>query len=1839
MRGKTHEPDAPEQSGAIETKPLVPVTTMTDRRPHPRTGSGTKDAHASVERDQIAFEATLHGVPDRADKSEPNGATSLHHSPLIGAILGDFEILDRIGAGAFGDVYRAWQRTLDREAVVKVARGAGHLAGVAEQFLLEAKLASQLDHPYAAHIYAFGHDHEREVLWIAMEFIRGIELRTYLKQRQQLPLDELVDIFERICEVVHTAHEIGIIHRDLKPANIMLVDRAGRRLPKLLDFGVAKLSASLHDARSRNDAHVALASMAEELDSELSATLAGTPAYMSPEQWHNSNAVDARSDIYALGIILYESITGRRPFRGKELDVIKEAHCHLPVPPMDADVPPAVFDVVVQALAKQPEQRFADTLKLAEALTQASGLSARRAFRLPQQAEGLRLRWTERAPQPIAESLSLLRAARSSGEAHECIAATAHTVAQYLGVLALSSASRVGWAQVRENSRFADAVVALDRGGFSAFSWLSLAREISRPFIDRRQAFPLPSLVDVLFLASGAEAPMPEGAQRLLERSAAPRSRRDISLTSALSDLAEFLLAVNLVLDYPLIAVTDGVPQSWVSTRKPARQIAYVRQIPAQGRATLVDLTGDPVLDLHPFVQLAAPSAGEPDEMFFFDGIDRERLRMVALPTGYERFDEDSWSDLRGQWLLDSPERPDVAEPQSPFRGLAAFRPQDSEFYFGREHEANDVRNLLLRLTFIAVVGPSGSGKSSFVQAGVIAPLPADWQSAHVRPGTEPLTALASLLAGLRVGRVRVGRAITAEPDAPDSRVSGRAMEAIHSLLRDRPEHFGEAVREYARRHAAQVIVFADQLEELFTLGADPDEQRAFSCALMSAARAPSDPVRVIVAVRDDFLARAGQVSGFRGRLGRAVTLLGTPDVDQLRRIITEPVRRSGYKFDEPAVIDDILAEVAGHSGSLPLLSFAAAELWSLRDRHFKKLTRGAYESIGGVVGALARYAERELESMSAGEQRLVREVFRQLVTGEGTRAVVSRTELLSALDDETAGAQVIERLLAARLLVSGDQEHGDHIEIVHEALLAEWPRLVEWQREDSQSARMRDQIRAAAKQWADRGRPSGLLWRGDVLAEYRVWRQRFTGNQTALERQFARASIAEESRGRRVRNGLIAAVIVTLIAALAAVLWMYRATQERLYQSFEDRGRRELISGQPVQALRVLNQAYENGRRGIPLRFALARASNVLDRIDMNLTGHEDAVLFGEVSPDGRQLITSDAKGFIHIWNPQSGALLRRFRAHETGITHLVIGVSWSDVLTVDHDGLVRLWDLASATMRGEYAHAEPVIAIQFSGNRRYVATKTLTGVARVWDVNRDEAVTVRDSDRLFPSEAEMQETAFCRGDTQVLIGAHDGQLHSYTPTGDHLWSIPAHSSKLENVVCTSLAARAITSGADGYVRVWNTDDRTEIYAFAQSADVKRIILAPSEQYVMIVDSQGAARIWSLRTGQLHALLSHPHEIIQTASFARDSRRILTVGITASMWLLHEPSVPMARFPDYGGKILSATFANDGRIFTLSEGGTVRAWHAADPQILGTWRPPSKLVWAMGVAPDGELLATGLSDNTAVLHAPAGTQVATLKHHTGPIYDITFSNDGQFFASVGVDQQIVIWNRKGQFVRSVRAHEKAINTVRFSPDDRWLLSSSDDGTARLWDVQTGALRHTLNPQDGRVLHAVFDSEGERIATGAFGPNVLIWDVATGARLRTIPAHGITVKGMQSSNHGPYLATAGLASAVKVWNIRTGELIARMEGHSSYVSAMDFGHDGRILATGGSDNMLMLWDTKTGALLDKRDMREQLHLVDFSDESDMLAVVTTRGLVRTWRVPLETRSAGELADLLVSKAR
>ncbi|MHC4933895.1 MAG: nSTAND1 domain-containing NTPase, partial [Planctomycetota bacterium] len=549
---------------------------------------------------------------------------------------------------------------------------------------------------------------------------------------------------------------------------------------------------------------------------------------------------------------------------------------------------------------------------------------------------------------------------------------------------------------------------------------------------------------------------------------------------------------------------------------------------------------------------------------------------------------------------------PERAEERSPYPGLAAFTEADAEFFFGREDEVAKMWRKLTSRRLLAVIGPSGVGKSSFLRAGVIPARPEGWGVLVCQPGEAPFAALARALVPEFAGDIE------ATAQLVDIRDGDRAV-AMVSRWRDR---YGQA------------LLILDQFEELFTLN-PPETQERFATTLR---RLVDDAdVHVLLSLRDDFLHRCHKqrplVPVFED-----LTPVGQPDTEALVRALIEPARRLGFEFEDADLPREMASEVEGERSALPLLAFAVARLWDERETESRTLTQDAYDEIGGVGGALGQHAEATLKAVGDERMPIVREIFRNLVTAEGTRAVREWSELLSVFPGSrrTDADTVLRRLVDSRLLTSFEEEEieGDgrrRVEVVHESLLTSWPRLVRWQTQDADAAQLRDELRQAARTWDDHDRTNDLLWTGSTYREFELWRERYPGGLTEIEEAFA-AAMSHHAKRRKRRRRILAASVLAIVVAVAVVfgtLWRRSVQETRRAEAAKLLALAEVqIDEGPTEALAYATASLELSDTHEARRFAVrALAAGPPLRI-LALEPYSDAQFaVPAFSPDGQWL------------------------------------------------------------------------------------------------------------------------------------------------------------------------------------------------------------------------------------------------------------------------------------------------------------------------------------------------------------------------------------------------------------------------------------------------------------------------------------------------------------------------------------------------------------------------------------------------------------------------------------------
>ena len=455
------------------------------------------------------------------------------------------------------------------------------------------------------------------------------------------------------------------------------------------------------------------------------------------------------------------------------------------------------------------------------------------------------------------------------------------------------------------------------------------------------------------------------------------------------------------------------------------------------------------------------------------------------------------------------------------------------------------------------------------------------------------------------------------------------------------------------------MLLVVDQFEEAFTICRDEAERARFLAALAEAAQADNS-VTVVVAVRADYYGHCAADPALAGLLAANHVLVGPMDAGELRRAIELPARRAGLQL-EPGLAEAMISEVAEEPGGLPLLSCALLESW--QHRHGRTLTLAAYQQAGGVRGAVARLAERAWLGLAPGEQAVARRILLRLAgPGEGEAVVRRRVPLdeVAPTHDERSRA-VLDALVDQRLLTKSE----DSVEVAHEALLREWPRLRGWLEEDVQGRALHRHLIGAAREWDQSGRDPGELYRGARLTGALDWAATHDADLNELEREFLQAGRAAAERevadarrraeqeahtSRRLR-GLLAGLAVVLVLALVAgglaLSLRGRAERQALVADSRRLGAQALLEDELDRSLLL-------ARQGIALDDSVETRSNLLAALLRSpaakaiLRGDLDGIGALGLSRDGRLLAAGDGGGRVAIYDVRTRRLLQEtFQGH----------------------------------------------------------------------------------------------------------------------------------------------------------------------------------------------------------------------------------------------------------------------------------------------------------------------------------------------------------------------------------------------------------------------------------------------------------------------------------------------------------------------------------------------------------------------------------------------------------------
>lgn len=1146
---------------------------------------------------------------------------------------------------------------------------------------------------------------------------------------------------------------------------------------------------------------------------------------------------------------------------------------------------------------------------------------------------------------------------------------------------------------------------------------------------------------------------------------------------------------------------------------------------------------------------------------------------LVARCLTYEREERPSAREVAETLIsLLNPRHRDLPDEEGPFRGLLPFQEDHESLFFGREDEVASLRERLRTQPILPVVGPSGAGKSSLVFAGLIPRLREAGQLTvlRLRPGATPFLSLAQRLA-------RPDDSTRGSPRDDGVRDGWEDVVELAASLRAHERALGIRLQELALASHTRVLLVVDQLEEIAALVDDDDERAAFIEALCAAADDATDPVRVVLTLRHDFLDRVATSRRAREVFGH-VAVVQQPSEDVLLRTLTAPVDAVGYRYDDPELPLEMVRAVAGEAACLPLLQFAAKSLWQRRNRVQKQLTRGAYDALGGVEGALASHADGVLEGLADEDLRVARELMLRMVTPARTRRVVRRAEALDGLGP--AGERLLARLVEARLIHvvkarTADGRSEVRVELTHESLVTAWTTLARWLDESREEISFLRDVMQAAELWEKRGRRPTELWDGDALDDALRRLQRAATAVPAPVMRFLEAGRKRaRAHQRRLRMGVVAAL--GLMAVIATVLLLQKRQADTLREraieardqardsqamALSESARSALAERRLVEARAKVRVALETDdtpmARGLwwqvqrdllQWRRSLGGAVYRLDfdprgeRVVAScqdkvaylfdtttgdareLHGHTDQVMAARFSPSGDRIVTAGYDGQLMFW--------ARDATEPTAIWSPPVGGGVRSIVWVAEDEVV-----AGSFASGKLIHAKI--------GPSPVAPRILEGSAgiRALDHHPSHGLAVAANAEVavwrWP-DAELVATYDAKAPINDVAWLHDGRLVAGTDKGTFVLgpngrvALPGSRPGVRGVAVTHEAGLIASGEADGALRIWKTDDLS-LFDTREGGHASRIVgVAFSNDGRFVATGGNEQRINLWRTDRRTEAPAGHRGMVSAVAVSPDGTSVFSGGIDGKLRVWDRSTGEQRAVVDGNGFVRALSAHRSGeQSFLLSseQGGSVRLFGLPGLEtVVHITSPELRNIGSAAVDVSRRQIATVRESASLRLWSFEGEQTYAAPHHVDAARSIALSNDGSMIALGGVG--LVVYDTRTGEERTRFVMQDGVRRVLFEPGDQTLLTV---------DIPGRLMRHHLKPSRSETLYR---HEG-RLLGLALAPR---------SRIAVASALGdITV----------------LSSS--------GEVLDRRRGHIAEANDLALDEGGEVVATGGDDSSVRLW--------------------------------------------------------------
>ena len=1183
----------------------------------------------------------------------------------------------------------------------------------------------------------------------------------------------------------------------------------------------------------------------------------------------------------------------------------------------------------------------------------------------------------------------------------------------------------------------------------------------------------------------------------------------------------------------------------------------------------------------------------------------------VSIAGGdiYKGFTAEQVSILLKQ--ITSTFKPKPFDGRCPYKGLDFFEEEDAELFFGREKLVIDLISRVKESRTVFITGPSGSGKSSLGRAGLIHALKVGaipslnserWLYGTMKPGRDPIGELARIASSF-------AETLNAGEDIRTKGLSDATVLAQWCEI---------SLKDSRNKRA---VIFIDQFEEVFTQVYKEAERVAFLNLLTHAATIENGRVIILFAMRSDFVSNCATYPGLNTLLNQQFVQIGAMQPDELVSAIAQPALRVGLRID-PDLIAQIINEMEGEPGALPLMQFALKDLFDAQEAKSGvfALELKDYLQRGGIHKSLELYADDSFAKLEKNEQELARAIFSGLIEIGRGRQDTRRTALFDELVPANTKAEdvkaIVEKLADARLITTDEQAGRDTVTISHEKLIDAWPWLKKLVDENRDLIALQNEIASDAKEWEDHNRDPSYLYTGARLVNAREQLGSKKLVLSGLANEFIQTGRARQRRGQVALAGAIATIIVLLVTAV--IVYKGQST-ENAHLAAEAQKQADIALARQLGA-QAMVQAENKPDLGMLLAQESINRQNHLglgetrETINSLLTtmlsgprplqylrGHAKPVLQVAISPDSRWIASASEDETIKIWNITSGLPIFTLTGHVGAVNSVAFSPVSKSILLASGgaDGTVRLWnwvDDQAPPQVSVFAHlGAPIHTLAFSPSDMELAVGGDDKLVRVYDLATNQTKYT-----FTEHTGAIYSLAFSADGTMLVSTDGDNDLRLW----DLLTGLPINQSNpapgyrhnaifspYNNFLATDFGYSTIWSYVSDTIDVSNSERLIQhtsvIRGMAYNQDGTRFASASEDWRIgyCYVPNPGS----NPRCDSILFLKAHTGPV-NSVAFSPDDKWLVSGGDDGNVlvWNALFPymshSLPAPRDPSENKRwnVEGLAFSPDNQTLVSSNWDwTIRLWNAENGSVIRAFNPGQGGLGVDAINPDGTKVAFGASSGPYRIWGIDASVQMTLPVEGG-LYGVAFSPDGNWLASDNnLGTSVCLWALRNQKSICQSLPENEIATrFAFSPDSHWLASNVGSQVV-VWDLNSQPLVYrTLGSHNGSIFSLAFSPDGRWLASGGDDYTIRLWPVQDSqAQPIIIRNSGRFARSVAFSPDGLTLVSANEDWTVRWWDVNTGEpLVAPVQVRSYWrMESVAFSQNGRWLATGSFDGIIDIW--------------------------------------------------------------